>query len=1660
MKKRMLSMLLVVVLVIQMLPISTLAIGSNQAFKPTAVYVTPTENEADDDSYVTIQWKTENRVNDVTNDNNIKASYIEFVFQGGTGTISDGGNTSAGWDNTSITPDGDGNQVLKLYFSPDLLERTGQYTTARYTLRMTPGTVLVRVGEKHEHDKNFGGKVSFYGGKTVSDGTFIDDGYIGNIKGYYSNVEISSHPQYKNLLWSNKPYIETMKTMNKMKLAADSVKISASNSSLPKGQTVTIPITVSALTELGSDAAHAYTGAANSSYLIDEDVYAKVTDIKYTGADYGNGVSFSENKGKLYMHINESIYDKIGNSASIELPLVATVTQTLTGDTVTGSKTITLERPTVTRNITTRNISAEWLYNTGYYKATQKAKLTAKSGYLLPDSIAVTVGSTLLEVDTGYTYDKTTGIVKIFSSSVTGTITIEAIAEKMAVPLDNINNALPNFNPEAWYNESGSTLNTAQGWSVSTEKNGTYSDSVKLDGEGKEVTKTLYFKDSGGNLYSYELKYNRDVTAPTISGLENGKVYCGPQTFTVTEENLRNVTINGTAVSADSDSKFTVSPAVDAQTVVATDNAGNYVTYSVTVNDGHTLSYAADENVLKETCAYCSHNTTATITATDAIYAGSPLETASVAYSDGWLGGNPEIAYQNNNGAGEATASITKGEATASVKFTISAGSQQPPANIGATNETIDGKADGKITGVDDSMEYRKDGESNYAAITGTMLENLAAGTYYVRYKANANYNASSDSGPIVINSGRKLVVTFEAGEATVTTKEVSWNGKIDSLPDIPSKVGYDQTAPTWDKSLEDLKNIQEDVTVTAQYTLNNYGVTLPDNQVGYSLSADKASVEHGGEITLTLALKPGYSATDDFSVSASGNSVTMTESGGVYTGTVTGVSEAQNITVSGVEDITAPDNLVVSYGTDNFKEFLNTITFGLFFNDTVTVTLSANDIGSGVKEFTYRAGDGNKQTATATSGSATFTVTPEFKGNISEVTAVDNAGNATAEQAYQFFAAEKAAPNAPSVDTGAYASGSWSDKSVTFTVSGSSSTGGIQKYQYSDDNGQSWQDLEATEKTEAASDTPANVTEAKLTVAGDVNGTKYIFRAVSNAGNEGAESEAVTLKIDTALPTISVSANTDAIKTADTVSITATAGISGAGVTVSKDGGTPERIFGDTYQVIENGTYTFLVTNGAGVTDEASITYQKIDTKTPAISLDSGDYEDGSWANKAVTLTVENSTANLGNDAIEYKVGGSLWQLYTEPISVSEDTDKDGTTYTFRITAENGLKSAEESITVKKDSIAPEVSGVTNNGTYYTTQKASVTDANLDTVTLNDTGAPNQLTLAGNKNVSYEILAVDKAGNGTRVVVNMKPITSLADSISSLTGENVKSSDQELAEQVKAALQGVDVTNANEEEKTQLSRLIENCDDLLQSISDVAAKIKELTDAVNGYAADSVKSSDKTAIQDLIENMDALISGDNLTDDEKSALGTVAEQGDLLLDKIEEAAEASKSDALAAVEDVTADNVSLEDKGSLEQALKDLTEALEKFDDRYTEAEKAAMQDKLDDIKGSLEVIERVEAVKELIDRLSAPESIKLSDEAAINAAKAAYDALSDYEKSLVDTGKLDNAVKALNILSGAASSPKTGDPAQVSLWLALMLSAAFGAAGWSVYRKRTSEK
>lgn len=167
--------------------------------------------------------------------------------------------------------------------------------------------------------------------------------------------------------------------------------------------------------------------------------------------------------------------------------------------------------------------------------------------------------------------------------------------------------------------------------------------------------------------------------------------------------------------------------------------------------------------------------------------------------------------------------------------FSIKNAAQGAPV-VQAAAETVSGKRDGKITGVDATMEWRAKGADEYQAVgEGTAeLTGLAAGTYEVRYQAKANYDASSAT-EVTVAAGPKLVVALPTNQQgytlTATATELDWHGTATLTMSIDSAyfAGKDYAVKVNGTSVKlsakgtyELKDVEGDVNVTVEGVLKH----------------------------------------------------------------------------------------------------------------------------------------------------------------------------------------------------------------------------------------------------------------------------------------------------------------------------------------------------------------------------------------------------------------------------------------------------------------------------------------------------------------------------------------------------------------------------------------------------------------------------------------------------------------------------------------------------------------------------------------------------------------------------------------------------------------------------------------------------------------------
>ena len=115
-----------------------------------------------------------------------------------------------------------------------------------------------------------------------------------------------------------------------------------------------------------------------------------------------------------------------------------------------------------------------------------------------------------------------------------------------------------------------------------------YEEPFRIEPNGEYIVYVMLVDASLNITYLRSDRLTLDNVQPVISGVENGKTYCGARTVTITEKYIDTVTVNGTTVELDESDSFRLAPANGGQKIIVADKAGNTTEMTVTVNDGHT----------------------------------------------------------------------------------------------------------------------------------------------------------------------------------------------------------------------------------------------------------------------------------------------------------------------------------------------------------------------------------------------------------------------------------------------------------------------------------------------------------------------------------------------------------------------------------------------------------------------------------------------------------------------------------------------------------------------------------------------------------------------------------------------------------------------------------------------------------------------------------------------------------------------------------------------------------------------------------------------------------------------------------------------------------------------------------------------------------------
>lgn len=251
----------------------------------------------------------------------------------------------------------------------------------------------------------------------------------------------------------------------------------------------------------------------------------------------------------------------------------------------------------------------------------------------------------------------------------------------------------------------------------------------------------------------------------------------------------------------------------------------------------------------------------------------------------------------------------------------------------------------GNTTGV---IVTYKDGDSEYAkqvlpsGTLATRPDAPAATPGYTFGGWNKADGTAWDYASDKVTDNITLYAKWAANTYTITFDTVGGSeiapitqdyGTVITAPEAPTREGY--TFIGWDKEIPTTMPT-ENMTVTAQWEINQYTITFDTNG-----GSEIAPITQDYGTAITVPADP-------------------TREGYTFMGWDQGIPKtmpAENITLKAQwKDSEKPTGEIV-IGTNKWQEFLNKITFGLFFKDTQTVTINAAD-NSGTVFISYLVTD------------------------------------------------------------------------------------------------------------------------------------------------------------------------------------------------------------------------------------------------------------------------------------------------------------------------------------------------------------------------------------------------------------------------------------------------------------------------------------------------------------------------------------------------------------------------------------------------------------------------------------------------------------------------------------------------------------------------------
>ena len=245
---------------------------------------------------------------------------------------------------------------------------------------------------------------------------------------------------------------------------------------------------------------------------------------------------------------------------------------------------------------------------------------------------------------------------------------------------------------------------------------------------------------------------------------------------------------------------------------------------------------------------------------------GYDLATMDISGNTGTDAGDYTVSVTSQTGkwADDSTDAVT-------AAWSIGKATQEAPNGLIGVAPTTEGGSDGKITGVDSTMEYRMAGESSYTACSGTEIENLSAGNYFVRYAEDNNHFAGTDA-EVTVGKDAPLAdctITFDGNGGSGSMGPVTVKaGANYILPECGFTAPADQEFKAWEISGTEYKvgdsyTVLGDTEIKALWensviTPTTYTVTVSNDGNGTGTATPSTAVA-GTTIILTATPKEGY---------------------------------------------------------------------------------------------------------------------------------------------------------------------------------------------------------------------------------------------------------------------------------------------------------------------------------------------------------------------------------------------------------------------------------------------------------------------------------------------------------------------------------------------------------------------------------------------------------------------------------------------------------------------------------------------------------------------------------------------------------------------------------------------------------------------------------